>query len=120
MYNWGRGQYGVLGNGDNKESLVPQLNEEFVHIKKQIEEEEGGTFGFKKIHSGDNYTAAILDDGTLLTWGMNDRGQLGVGNAIGVDMVESENIPRELDFSQAFPGHELHSDPIFVEDVYCG
>jgi len=29
MYNWGRGQYGVLGNGSNKESLVPHLNEEF-------------------------------------------------------------------------------------------
>lgn len=45
-----------------------------MHIKKMIEEEEGGKFGFKKIHSGDNYTAVILDDGTLFTWGMNDRG----------------------------------------------
>jgi hypothetical protein len=26
-------------------------------------------------------------------WGKNDRGQLGVGSGIGIDMVESENVP---------------------------
>jgi len=29
LYTWGRGLYGVLGNGGNGESLVPLLNEEF-------------------------------------------------------------------------------------------
>jgi len=120
MYNWGKGQYGVLGNGDNSEAVLPQLNEEFEFIKKQYEEEAPGTFGYKKVHSSDNYTAVVLKDGTLFTWGMNDRGQLGVGNAIGMDMVESENQPREIVFTQSFPGHELHNDPVFIEDVYCG
>lgn len=120
MYNWGKGQYGVLGNGDTSESMLPQLNEEFEFIKQQCEEEAPGSFGFKKIHSSDNYTAAVLKDGTIFTWGMNDRGQLGVGNSIGMDMVESENQPKELSFTQSFPGHELHNDPVFIQDVYCG
>jgi hypothetical protein len=34
---------------------------------------------------------------------MNDRGQMGIGSGIGVDMVESESIPKQLEFSQAFP-----------------
>ena len=31
MYTWGRGVYGVLGNGGNLQSLVPALNEEFQY-----------------------------------------------------------------------------------------
>lgn len=31
MYNWGRGQYGVLGNGSNSEHMTPYLNEEFEY-----------------------------------------------------------------------------------------
>jgi alpha-tubulin suppressor-like RCC1 family protein len=37
-----------------------------------------------------------MTDGTLYTWGKNDRGQMGLGSGIGIDMVESENIPREV------------------------
>jgi len=32
-----------------------------------------------------------MKDGTLFVWGKNDKGQLGVGSGIGIDMVESEN-----------------------------
>mmetsp|Transcript_15010 Transcript_15010/g.20378 ORF Transcript_15010/g.20378 Transcript_15010/m.20378 type:complete len:256 (-) Transcript_15010:690-1457(-) len=31
LYTWGRGLYGVLGNGSNSESLVPCLNEDFQY-----------------------------------------------------------------------------------------
>lgn len=31
LYSWGRGLYGVLGNGSNRESLTPLLNEEFEY-----------------------------------------------------------------------------------------
>jgi len=34
----------------------------------------------------------------LYTWGKNDRGQMGVGDGFGMDMVDSESIPKEIDF----------------------
>lgn len=39
-----------------------------------------------------------MKDGTLLTWGKNDRGQLGIGEGVGIDLVESQNIPKEVEF----------------------
>jgi len=56
--------------------------------------------------AADNYTAAVLNDGTIHTWGMNDRGQMGVGAGVGMDLVESESNPTELDFKLAFPGEQ--------------
>lgn len=34
LYTWGRGLYGVLGNGSNLQSLVPERIEEFVYYKE--------------------------------------------------------------------------------------
>lgn len=34
-----------------------------------------------------------MNDGSLFVWGKNDRGQLGTGSGIGIDMIESENAP---------------------------
>jgi len=87
---------------------------------KNQEEAEPGSFGFKQVHAADNFTACVLKDGTIHTWGMNDRGQLGVGNAIGMDLVESEATPKELEFTQAFPKHTLHEDPVFIQEISCG
>ena len=28
---------------------------------------------------------------------------MGVGSGIGIDLVESENMPKEIDFNQALP-----------------
>lgn len=84
-----------------------------------MEEEEKGSFGFKQIDAADNYTAALLKDGTIYTWGMNDRGQMGVGSGIGVDLVESERTPKQLDFTYAF-GNEPSSEPIIITQVTCG
>lgn len=28
---------------------------------------------------------------------------MGVGSGIGIDLVESENMPKEIDFKQALP-----------------
>ena len=33
------------------------------------------------VSTGDAFTCAILDDGSVWCWGYNDHGQLGVGNA---------------------------------------
>jgi len=92
VYTWGRGLYGVLGNGSNQYSLTPELNEELEYLRK--EDPEGKII--TKIDSADEYTGALMRDGTMWVWGKNDRGQMGVGSGIGIDMVESESVPREV------------------------
>jgi alpha-tubulin suppressor-like RCC1 family protein len=92
VYTWGRGLYGVLGNGSNQYSLTPELNEELEYLRK--EDPEGKIIS--KIDSADEYTGALMRDGTMWVWGKNDRGQMGVGSGIGIDMVESESVPREV------------------------
>jgi alpha-tubulin suppressor-like RCC1 family protein len=70
------------------------------------EAESKGSFGFKGVDGSDDYTGAIMKDGTLHMWGKNDRGQMGVGSGIGIDMIESENTPKEIDLNQALPVEE--------------
>lgn len=89
LYTWGRGLYGVLGNGSNQYSLEPMLNEEIDYLRKEDPENKQ----IEKIDSADEYTGVLMKDGSLFVWGKNDRGQLGTGTGIGIDMVESENIP---------------------------
>jgi len=38
-----------------------------------------------------------MKDGSLQMWGKNDRGQMGVGSGVGIDMIESENTPKEVE-----------------------
>jgi alpha-tubulin suppressor-like RCC1 family protein len=80
--------------------------------------EDGLDFKIKKISAADEYTGALTDDGTLFVWGKNDKGQLGVGSGVGIDMIESENLPKEFIFDQAF--REKPKDPIFVKDFSTG
>lgn len=91
IYTWGRGQYGVLGNGANALSLTPELNEDFAMLK-----EEG--VNVVKIDAADDYTACLMDNGEVYTFGKNDRGQLGIGSGIGIDMLESCANPTPLVF----------------------
>ena len=44
-----------------------------------------------KIDAADDYSGALTIGGELYVWGKNDKGQLGVGAGIGIDMIESEN-----------------------------
>lgn len=60
-----------------------------------------------------------MNDGQLLVWGKNDFGQLGIGSGIGIDLVESENIPREVDLDSALSPSE-QADPVDVIDVSTG
>lgn len=89
IYCWGRGLYGVLGNGSNSYSLTPELNEEI----KELREADPIGKRIVKIDCADEYTGVLTADGTLYYWGKNDRGQLGVGSGIGIDMIESESTP---------------------------
>ena len=88
LYTWGRGLYGVLGNGANSSCLEPVLNEDVQAI---IAENEGNRV--VKMDSADEFTVIQINDGSLYAWGKNDRGQMGTQVGIGIDMVECENVP---------------------------
>ena len=60
---------------------------------KTLREENPDGKSIVKIDSADEYTGALMRDGSLYVWGKNDKGQMGVGSGIGIDMVESENVP---------------------------
>ena len=113
LYNWGVGLYGVLGNGSNSYALKPVVNDDFL-FQRQEAQREGLDFGFRKISAADDYTAAVMKDGQFFVWGKNDFGQMGVGSGIGIDLVESENIPKELDLAQALPENEKAEAPLVV------
>ena len=40
LYNWGRGEFGVLGNGCNSSSLVPKLNDSVEAMKQENQEND--------------------------------------------------------------------------------
>mmetsp|Transcript_8544 Transcript_8544/g.14407 ORF Transcript_8544/g.14407 Transcript_8544/m.14407 type:complete len:367 (+) Transcript_8544:142-1242(+) len=93
LYSWGRGLYGVLGNGSNQHSLAPILNEDVQAM--QEEDKEG--YQITSMDSADEYTMIKTANDSLFAWGKNDRGQMGTGAGIGIDMVECENVPTQVD-----------------------
>jgi alpha-tubulin suppressor-like RCC1 family protein len=78
-----------LGNGSNNYSLDPELNEDLAILEK----EDPVGKQIVKVSSADEYTGVVMKDGSCWVWGKNDRGQLGVGSGIGIDMIESESQP---------------------------
>ena len=89
MYSWGRGVFGVLGNGSNQYSLDPWFNEDLDSIAE-------GEGGLVRVDAADEYSVAQLGDGGLYTWGKNDRGQCGTGPGMGVSIIESEPVPTPI------------------------
>ena len=64
LWSWGRGHLGQLGNNATTNRSSP------------VQTVSGGT-NWKQMASGFSFTAAIKTDGTLWTWGNNNRGHLG-------------------------------------------
>lgn len=68
LYGWGKGDYGVFGQGKNKSLTQPEKNDYFEdYLKKQL----GLTV--VKFLSCNNYSMALLSDGNLYGWGSNDH-----------------------------------------------
>jgi alpha-tubulin suppressor-like RCC1 family protein len=73
---WGQSLHGELGSG-NKTSrgIGPhEMGDELPNI-------DFGTNRFAvSISAGQDHTCAVLDDGSVRCWGLNDHGQLGLGD----------------------------------------
>lgn len=55
MYKWGRGDYGVFGDGNNKSLFAPKKNSFFSKMQS-----EG--FDIVKIKSANNYSMALMSN----------------------------------------------------------
>jgi len=70
VWTWGLGEHGQLGVGSTESHLEPVLVKSMADANLHIVE----------VSCGGAHTAAVTNDGTLLTWGRGDWGQLGHGN----------------------------------------
>ena len=81
LWTWGRNTSGALGDATSVT---------FRSTPRQISAGANGITGWKQVSAGFDCTAAIRDDGTLWTWGLNSNGQLGDNS------LSNRNTPRQI------------------------
>jgi len=76
VQTWGDNSFGQLGTGSSaSESDSP------VSV--------GGLSGVRAIAAGDSFDLALLANGTVQSWGVNDSGELGDGDSSGPDQCQT-------------------------------
>ena len=94
-YNWGYNAAGQLGDGTTTNSSVPVK----VRLRSPVSEVFQGGSGPKN-----GQTVAILRDGTVWSWGDNDRGQLGDGTRISSTVPVTVHVPNGVAFVKVSSG----------------
>nr|8BQS_DL Chain DL, Chromosome condensation regulator RCC1 repeat protein,Chromosome condensation regulator RCC1 repeat protein,Chromosome condensation regulator RCC1 repeat protein,chain 150 [Tetrahymena thermophila SB210]8BQS_Dl Chain Dl, Chromosome condensation regulator RCC1 repeat protein,Chromosome condensation regulator RCC1 repeat protein,Chromosome condensation regulator RCC1 repeat protein,chain 150 [Tetrahymena thermophila SB210]8GYM_BP Chain BP, Chromosome condensation regulator RCC1 repeat len=87
VINWGTGLFGSLGNGSDYPLFTPEVNAYFKHLK----EHEGLTV--QSIKSAGHFSAALLSNGKLYTFGVNTQGQLGIRENLGHNTDQNARLP---------------------------
>ena len=82
IYSWGWNEHGQLGH-----STGPQAPST-VSLPTLIENPDSGV-NFIIVSCGARHSAAVTEDGQLYTWGWNEYGQLGNGQAGGMSVLPS-------------------------------
>lgn len=72
LYTWGRGFEGQLGLSETIEIAASPSFVKFFHSKERI-------LNVSYIAAGSFYSLAIVEDGTMYSWGEARMGQLGIG-----------------------------------------
>ncbi|MGE5704247.1 MAG: Ig-like domain-containing protein, partial [Clostridia bacterium] len=72
-WGWGYNGSGQLGDGTTTNRSVPVQVKDPIDNTKQLKD-------VKKIQLSSSHVAAMKNDGTLWTWGLNAWGQLGIGS----------------------------------------
>jgi alpha-tubulin suppressor-like RCC1 family protein len=94
-YNWGYNAAGQLGNGTTADSAVPMQ----VTLPAAVRQVFQGGSGAKN-----GQTVAILANGSVWTWGNNDRGQLGNGTRMSSDVPLRVDVPIGVTFVKVSSG----------------
>lgn len=114
LYVWGKGEFGVNGNGSNKNVPTPKINRFFNEI---LEYEK---VKIKKIQAVKKHSCVLLEDGRVYTWGLNDEGQLAIGSSTGINMYETQIYPILIEHAlegKKVKDFELGSDiSVFLTD----
>jgi alpha-tubulin suppressor-like RCC1 family protein len=88
-YDWGYNAAGQLGNGTTADSAEPAK----VDLPGPVSQVFQGGSGAEN-----GQTVAILANGSVWTWGNNDRGQLGTGTLTSSDVPVQVHVPRGVTF----------------------
>ena len=92
LWTWGNGSDGNLG--------VPSVGESKISSPVQVPGTTWGTSNRNHIWGGFYYCAAIKTDGTLWTWGHNNRGQLGQNQPATSDRSSPVQVGSRTDWDQ--------------------
>jgi len=110
-YATGKGDFGRLGRGDTRDA--PEFEEiEYFFQSNDSVLSPTEPASIVKLGAGNNFSAAMSQQGELWVWGRNDYGQLGLGEEAMGDMYSAERYPR-LVRSLPLEGHR-------VVDFDCG
>jgi alpha-tubulin suppressor-like RCC1 family protein len=93
---WGSNEYGELGNGElNPLERINKKGEKettMVGSASTVPRQVPGLSGVVAIASGLGIDFALLADGSLMAWGRNDAGQLGIGET-GPEICKTSTGP---------------------------
>lgn len=73
IFSWGDGSSGALGTGGTTSRLIPTVTPINALISNEI---------IVAIEVGGNHSLALTSNGRVFGWGLNSRGQLGIGSTI--------------------------------------
>jgi alpha-tubulin suppressor-like RCC1 family protein len=82
VWSWGRDDYGQLGDGPDPGSVPGREQREHAGRGYECRARPARVrdlTGVRALAAGGGHSVAVLDDGSMVSWGDNDRGQLGDG-----------------------------------------
>jgi len=111
LFATGKGDFGRLGRGDTSDEVDFQELDYFEHTFDSVLRPDEQA-NIVKIGAGNNFSAAMSEQGELWVWGRNDYGQLGLGEEAMGDMYSAERFPRIV--------RSLPADGHKIVDFDCG
>ncbi|MBC7388036.1 MAG: hypothetical protein H7329_02385, partial [Opitutaceae bacterium] len=84
VWAWGNNRNGQIGNGSNDSVITePMQVKAGAMAGTKFDDGSGNLIGVKLVSSGNLNSYAILNDGRLLSWGSNNKGNNGTDDTFG-------------------------------------